>query len=154
MMTSYKIGRVLLVIEKCMIYGISPDGGEVLFEIKTKTFEIVSVIDVIEGCLLCIDSKGQFRLIEIFYETGQVLATWHLNFTDKTVQWTIENAEIYRNSPDKFNLIIKMRNALIGRVILVYSLDPQSEIVSCTFRHWIINNYNDKSLPFIVRKDY
>lgn len=152
-LTTCKVGRILLIIEKFSIYGISPDRGEVLFEAKDENYDIINVIGMIEGCLLCIDSKGKFKLIEIFYETGQILTTWHLNFGDGNEKWSLEHAAIHKptSSSVKFNLILKMRSENIGRVILVYSIDPQSEIVKCVFRHWIINNnYNDKTLPFIV----
>ena len=140
----------MLVIEQIIIYGISPEGGEVLFEIRMD-FEIKSVIDMIEGCLLCIDSRGNFKLIEIFYETGAILATWHLKYENS---WTLEQATIHKIS-EKFNLIIKMRNELLGEMILAYSIDPQIKIVPCTFRYWIVDdNCNDKNLPFIVRKNF
>lgn len=154
-MTTCKRGRVLLIIEKLNIYGISSEGGEVLFDIPIEGFDIKSFIQVVEGCLLCIDSKGNFRLIEIFYETGVVLATWHLNFSERTDNWTLEQAAVHKLS-GKFNLIIKIRGEMIGKVILIYLIDPLSEIVTCTFRHWIMNNHNNSSysdknsLPFIV----
>lgn len=149
MMIMCKRGRVLLVIEKFNIYGISPEDGEVLFEIRVN-FDIKSVIDIIEGCLLCIDSKGNFRLIEIFYETGVNLVTWYLKSEDN---WTLEEATVHKLSfSGKFNLIIKIRCDTVGKVILVYSIDAQSEIVSCTFRHWILEegHFSDKNLPVIV----
>ena len=172
LMTSCKRGRVLLIIEKFNIYGISSEGGEVLFDIPIEGgFDIKSFIQVIEGCLLCIDSKGNMRLIEIFYETGQVLATWHFNFSERNHNWTLEQvtataaatAAIHKLS-GKFNLIIKIRCEMIGKVILIYSIDPLSEIVTCTFRHWIMNSCKDSkdmnsckdsskdinNLPFIV----
>lgn len=148
MMSTCKRGRVLLVIENKNIYGISPEGGEVLFEIRVN-FDIKTVIDLIEGCLLCIDSKGNFRLIEIFYETGVNLATWHIKSENN---WTLEQATVHKLS-GKFNLIIKMGCDTVGKVVLVYSIDPQSEIVPCTFRHWIIKDgLNDKNMPFIVKQ--
>lgn len=152
-MTTCKRGRILLIIEKFSIYGISSEGGEVLFDIPIEGFDIKSFIQVIEGCLLCIDSKGNFRLIEIFYETGAVLATWHLNLNEGNDNWTLEQATIHKIS-EKFNLIIKIRSEIIGKVILIYSIDPLSEVVACTFRHWIMNNSysenNNDNLPFIV----
>lgn len=154
MMTTCKRGRVLLVIERGNIYGISPEGGEVLFELSSFDFGIKMVIDLIEGSLLCIDSKGNFRLIEIFYETGVILATWHLNFYGHEwnyKNWKLEEATVHKLF-EKFNLIVKLGFGRDVKVILIYSIDPLSEIVPCTFRHWIINSIvNDKNLPFIVQ---
>lgn len=148
LMKTCKSGRVLLVIDKMKIYGISLKEGEVLFELS---MEDCTVIDGFEGCLLYIDKIGRFHLIEIFYETGQVLASWHLNFGDFEGNWIVESAAIHKISSEKFNLIVKLRNDVIGRVILVYLIDPKSEVVTCTFRHWIISDFNDKKLPFIVK---
>lgn len=146
MTRTFQNDSVLLVVGKQKIYGISPSYGEILFEISLQDLEIGQVIDLVDGCLLCLDTHGQFKLIEIFYETGQVLATWQL---DCSPDWEIEAASVRVNT-SRINLFVKMKSK-IGRVILVYHLDPLCDIVTCTFRHWSLNsNQDDKTLPSIV----
>ena len=146
MTRTFQNDSVLLVVGKQKIYGISPSDGEILFEFSLQDTEISHVIDLVDGCLMCLDTNGQFRLIEIFYETGQVLVTWQL---DCSHEWVIEAASVRVNT-SRTNLFVKMKSK-IGRVILVYHLDPFCEIVTCTFRHWTLNsNQDDKTLPPIV----
>lgn len=146
MTRTFQNDSVLLVVGKQKIYGIFPSDGEIVFEFSPQDTEISHVIDLVDGCLICLDTHGQFKLIEIFYETGQVLATWQL---DCSPEWEIEAASVRVNA-SKINLFVKMKSK-IGRVILVYHLDPLCEIVTCTFRHWALNsNQDDKTLPSIV----
>lgn len=146
MTKTFKNESVLLAIGMQKIYGISPSDGELLFEFTT---EIGHVIDLVEGCLLSLDSRGRFRLIEIFYETGQILGTWQLETPDNSM-WEMEAASV-RAVGSKINLFVKLKTAGM-RVILVFPIDPICEIATCSFRHWTISsNQDDKSLPFIVK---
>lgn len=150
LLTACQSGLVLLAVGQNRIYGITLDGGEVLFEMKIKEFIIKQVVDCIEGCLLCIDDEGRFRLIEIFYETGQVLASWQLTESGENA-FEIESTSIKQNeSGSKFNLTVKLGSKIAGKVVLVFAIDPASEVVACSFRHWILTNQDEKLLPSIV----
>ena len=89
MTRTFRNGPVLLVIGKLKIYGISPSDGEIFFEFTLNQMEIRHVIDLVEGCVLVLDSCGRFQFIEVFYETGQILATWQLESSDDS-KWEIE----------------------------------------------------------------
>lgn len=152
MTKTHRNASVLLVIGTERIYGISPKDGEVLFEFTQK---ISHVIDIIEGTLMIIDLSGRFSLIDIFYESGQVLCKWKLEMSSTTDYFEIE-ATSAKLSDSKINLFIKLGLNESMKVILLFQLDPLCEIAPCSFRHWILNNpdINDKSLPFIVRLIY
>ena len=146
MTRTFRNDSVLLVIGKVKIYGISPSDGEMLFEFSLNPLEICHVIDLVDGCLVFLDFNGNFRLFEVFYETGQILATWQL---DCNLDWEIEATSIKING-QKLNLFVKMKRENC-RVIVVYPLDPLCEIVTCSFRHWTVNSdQDDKTLPLIV----
>lgn len=147
-LTQSKSGMILLLIGRRRIYGIDSEDGEILFEIQLD-FEIFSNIAfMVEGCLLCLDSEGLLRLIEIHFETGQILSTWSMICESETL--VIESISLNDD-----HLIIKLSFKMIGKVILVFKFDPLSEVVPCIFRHWIIteeHNEDDNKLPFIVKK--
>lgn len=109
--------------------------------------------------MLCLDTKGKFHLIEIYYETGQVLGIWTLKITDE-IEILIEGVQLLENEKIiKYNLMIVLEVKGIGRVICVFSFDPLVEFnvpCVCVFRHWTIVIENgddgiDKNLPDIVR---
>lgn len=163
LMFETKSGPILLIIESRKIVGIDTKNN------KNSEFEIdlnfnIKSFQTIGGCLLCLDSEGKFHLIEIYYETGQVLGTWTLKCEVET-EILIEGVkvledekivDIKKTKNYKYNLMIVIEVLKIGRVICVFSLDPLSEFfVPCSFKHWTIKTNNDeninKNLPDIVR---
>lgn len=142
--------KLLLVIGKFKIFGISPINGEIYFEYDHQEVEIVKVLNCIGGCLLILDRMGMIKLIEIYYETGEILSTWYIDMG--VHNYTIESISTSFTSPTitSFNLFIKLSIKSIGQVILLYLIDPLKEgIISCIFRHWLISG-DDKNLPIIV----
>lgn len=151
LLTTSRSGLILLAVGKCKIYGIALEGGEVIFELQID--EIKTVIDIVEGCLLCLDSNGRFKLIEIFYETGQVLATWKLQC--ENVKLVIDSVSVKSKlSGSKFNLTVKLSAEASDKVVAVFTIDPASEVTTCTFRHWILTDQDEKPLPVIVHVIY
>lgn len=152
LMTTSRSGLILMAIGNFTIYGIKFEFGEVLFEVKVKEFEIKKSIEMLDGCLLVLDNFGRFKLIEIFHETGQVLATWQMKCESKEL-FKIDSVSIGKKfTSSKFNLIVKLLpSELNGTIVSVFTVDLASEFSVCSFRHWILNNQeDDKILPIIV----
>lgn len=143
-------GPVLLLIGSAMIYGLTLYSGSLLFEFRFD-FLILKSLLLNYSSLFTLGADGVFRLIEVFYETGQVIGSWSLTSdADACIEnFTIEFQD--QSSLSKLNLAVELAVSSIGRVICIYSLDPLSEVISCRFRNWIIGeNVDDKKLPSIV----
>lgn len=128
-----------------------------MFELANENFEIERVVGIVEGtCLLCVDSLGMLRLIEMFYETGQTLALWELKLRSEGVEGEREEYDsepeaesvheifsveaITIDQTDACHLVVKV---LIGRerAILVFKFDPLN--VQCIFRHCILSSCDE-----------
>lgn len=143
-------GLSILVIGKDEIFGVGMEDGRVKFEFEQKLKNLCRLVDIIDGCAIMLDEYGNFHLMELFYETGQILATWSVEMVQNNSSWSLNNVSV-RKDGGKIKFLITLESNSIGTLNALFFIDPLSSVPVCSFRHWIINDdCDEKNLPQIV----